>query len=177
MGTIRCTGCRSLCYRDPMDRDPPRQRSTGRNMGPATETSLEGACTQAVRQKVTAYRDPTPTPRWQNDLTPLHGVWTRECLQAAIIVQVLPNGKGKAIDFTSPRTGSGKAVSLMRQFQMEQFQALLKVEENSEGKTTRHLLCRVKDIPHAAQSRTQAIAVRGERVTTAQPSLCWCYSS
>ena len=42
------------------------------------------------------------------------------------------------------------------------------------GKATGHWLQRVKDIPHAAlcQSQTQAVAVRGERVTTVPPSLC-----
>ena len=50
---------------------------------------------------------------------------------------------------------------LMRRFQLGQFQALLRVEETPKGKTTRHWLWRVKDIPHAAWSWTQAVAVRG----------------
>ena len=41
--------------RPSLDRDPP-----GRNMGPGTETSLEGAMDQAARQEVTSYRDPIP---------------------------------------------------------------------------------------------------------------------
>ena len=42
-----------------------------------------------------------------------------------------------------------------------------------KGITTRHWLWRVKDIPHAAwsRSRTHSIALRGECVTTVQPSL------
>ena len=54
----------------------------------------------------------------------------------------------------SHRTSSGQVVGLLRRFQMEQFQALLRVEENYEEKTTKYSLWRVKDIPHAAQSRT-----------------------
>ena len=37
-----------------------RQRPPRRNMGPETETILEGAWDQAVRQEVTVYRDPPP---------------------------------------------------------------------------------------------------------------------
>ena len=61
----------------------------------------------------------------------------------------------------------------MRQFQSEQFQALLRVKENPKGKITRHWLWRVKDIPHTAwsQSQTKAIVVRGKCVTKAPPSL------
>ena len=82
-------------------------------------------------------------------------------------------------------------VGLIRRFQSEQFRALLRV------KTTRNWLWRVKDIPHAirsltlsqsqtqaeARTWTQALAVRGERVTTASQSRTensdwtWNYSS
>ena len=37
----------------PLEADPPR-----RNMGPETQTPLEGTWDQAVRQEVTSYRDP-----------------------------------------------------------------------------------------------------------------------
>ena len=43
-------------------------------------------------------------------------------------------------------------------------------KKTQKGKTTRHWLWRVKDIHMQPRSRTQAIAVRGERVTTAPPS-------
>ena len=53
-----------------------------------------------------------------------------------------------------PEQVLARPVDLMRRFQLEQFRALLRVEENSKGKTTRHWLWRVKDIPHAAWSWT-----------------------
>ena len=44
-----------LCLGVLPDRDPPR-----RNMGPETETPLEGTWDQTTRQEVTSYRDPPP---------------------------------------------------------------------------------------------------------------------
>ena len=60
-----------------------------------------------------------------------------------------------------PEQVLARPVDLMRRFQLEQFRALLRVEENPEGKTARHWLWRVKDIPHAAWSWTRARS--GER--------------
>ena len=54
-------------------------------------------------------------------------------------------------------------VGLMRQFQVEQFWALLRVEETPKWKTTRHWLWRVKDIPHVAQESNPGCS--GERRT------------
>ena len=80
---------------------------------------------------------------------------------------------GKATDFTLPRTSSGQARWPYEMVQIGTILSLVRVEENPKGKTTRHWLWRVKDIPHVAQSqsRSQTVAVRGERVTTAPPSL------
>ena len=50
------------------------------------------------------------------------------------------HSKGKAIDLTSPEQVLARPVGLMRWFQLEQFRALLKMEENPKGKTTRHWL-------------------------------------
>ena len=52
-----------------------------------------------------------------------------------------------------PEQVLARPVGLMRRFQSEQFRALLRVEENPQEKTT------------LSWSRTQAVAVRGERVT------------
>ena len=47
-------------------------------------------------------------------------------------------GKGKAIVLCQQEQVLARLVGLMRQFQLEQFWALLRVEENPKGKTTRH---------------------------------------
>ena len=47
---------------------------------------------------------------------------------------------GKAIDFTLPRTSSGQDSQPSVMVPMGQFRALLRVEENPKGKTTRHWL-------------------------------------
>ena len=48
--------------------------------------------------------------------------------------------KSKATDLRHPEQVLARPMGLMRQFQLEseQFRALLRVEENPEGKTTRH---------------------------------------
>ena len=77
----------------------------------------------------------------------------------------------KPLILRHPEQVLARPVSLMRWFQLEQFWPLLRVEENPEGKTTRHRLWRVKDIPHAACSWTRAVVVRGECVTMAPLNL------
>ena len=103
-------------------------------------------------------------------------------LFVTFILEVCRKVKVKPLILRHPEQGLARPVGLMRQFQSEQFWALLRVEENPKGKATRHWLWRVKDIPHVAPSQTQShaavrtwtqtIAVRGERVTTAPPSPC-----
>ena len=56
-----------------------------------------------------------------------------------------------------PEQVLARRVDLIRRFQLEQIRALLRVEENLKGKTTRHWLWRVKDTPHAARRSTQAV--------------------
>ena len=53
--------------------------------------------------------------------------------------------KVKPLILRHPEQVLARPVSLMRRFQTEQFWALLRVEENPQGKTTRHWLWRVKD--------------------------------
>ena len=115
---------------------------------------------------------------------------------------ILPGIKTKKNScFMSPKSMSGQAIlSLMRQSwsESEQFWALLTLEVNPYGKTTRHWLWKVKDIPCVTQSGTQVAAARtwtwvilgrSKCFTTAPPSLwrtrrvqavssrlllCWC---
>ena len=49
-------------------------------------------------------------------------------------------GIGKDIVLRCPEQVLARPVDLMRQFQLEQLPALLRVEENPKGKTTRHWL-------------------------------------
>ena len=65
--------------------------------------------------------------------------------------------RGKAIVLRHPEQVLARPVHLMRRFQLEQTRALLRVEENLKGKTTRHWLWRVKDTPDAARRWTQAV--------------------
>ena len=80
-----------------------------------------------------------------------------------------PTKEGKVIDFTLPRTSSGQA---SRPYETVPIGTIL---SPSEGGTKplreNHQTWRVKDISHVAhsRSRTQAIAVTDERVTTAPP--------
>ena len=55
--------------------------------------------------------------------------------------------KVKPLILRHPEQVLARPVGLMRRFQMEQFWALLRVQENPKGKTTRHWLWKVKDIP------------------------------
>ena len=71
--------------------------------------------------------------------------------------------KVKPLILRHPEQVLARPVGLMKRFQSEQFPALLRVEE-PQGIGCDH-------IAHVARSksRTQAVAVRGERVTTVPP--------
>ena len=79
----------------------------------------------------------------------------------------------KPLILRHPEQVLARPVGLIRQFQSKKFWALLRVEENPRGKLP-GIGCKGWNTSHTQPrvgSQTQAIAVRGERVTTAPPSL------